>query len=125
MPDIWIEKSAEKIANLLQERFVSFKQPVGENEIAAIIAKHMPGWISTKERLPEVRKPVLVYYENDFHGMGIRCFAMAEYDFVEEAWYEKAYANSDDFSWDLGPKEKVLFWITLPEMPARRPCHER
>ena len=62
------------------------------------------GWISVKDRLPNVMENVLVYWKNTSQG---------------KEYYEITYYNGDYwFTLDRKPWIEVIAWMPLPEPPT-------
>ena len=68
-----------------------------------------PAWIPVTERLPEEWKPVLCYYEY---------FRYGEYNCMFRT-IDRGYYGDDVWGGEAGQghKNKVLYWMPLPEPP--------
>lgn len=68
-----------------------------------------PKWIPVSERLPEDRRPVLIYAWNVHH-------VIARYDsFRTENGTKKCWVTADAWNGNVEIKHEVIAWMPLPE----------
>jgi hypothetical protein len=70
------------------------------------------GWISVKDRLPELRQEVLVWYDNGYEVAYLQKFEPPKLQYPQ-------FNNVEMFEWCFGDFEDfdVTHWMPLPEPP--------
>jgi Protein of unknown function (DUF551) len=71
-----------------------------------------PQWISVKDRLPELRQEVLVWYDNGYEVAYLQKFEPPKLQYPQ-------FNNVEMFEWCFGDFEDfdVTHWMPLPEPP--------
>lgn len=70
------------------------------------------GWVSVKDRLPELRQEVLVWYDNGYEVAYLQKFEPPKLQYPQ-------FNNVEMFEWCFGDFEDfdVTHWMPLPEPP--------
>jgi hypothetical protein len=103
-------KAAQEHAHAALEEAEARMQEL-QDQIAGV-SKVMPQWISVKDKLPELRQEVLVWYDNGYEVAYLQKFEPPKLQYPQ-------FNNVEMFEWCFGDFEDfdVTHWMPLPDMP--------
>ncbi len=114
-------KSPEEMAEELDRQACLYVSLKARNDVSYYVGMDCyragyqaaaPQWISVKDRLPELRQEVLVWYNNGYEVAYLQKFEPPKLQYPQ-------FNNVEMFEWCFGDFEDfdVTHWMPLPEPP--------